>query len=136
MAQAGGGSKTYFTGLPIPGAAGLLASFVIVYQAVEQQDPAHSAGFLTNQVLRAKYFTDTTAGTVAAPAASAAYQPLGFFREEPLIAGEYLLGFYNWSGPVTLATASVIAWAPQATPTPGPALCSCTHFIDISLARM
>ena len=52
VAQAGTGSKTHFTGLPIPGAAGLLASFVLLYVAVEQQDPSHPLSFLTNQILR------------------------------------------------------------------------------------
>lgn len=45
VAQAGKGSKSHFTGLPIPAAAGLLASFVLLYQMVEQQDPSLAAGW-------------------------------------------------------------------------------------------
>ena len=63
------------------------------------------------------------AGSLAAPVppvvtapATGAQQPLGFFRENVLIAGEYLLGLYQFSGPVTLVNASVIAWAPQLAP--------------------
>jgi CDP-diacylglycerol---serine O-phosphatidyltransferase len=40
VAQAGHGSKTHFTGLPIPAAAGFLASFVLLYTIVEEQDAA------------------------------------------------------------------------------------------------
>ncbi|MHB2025997.1 MAG: CDP-diacylglycerol--serine O-phosphatidyltransferase [Elusimicrobiota bacterium] len=45
-----GGSKTHFTGLPIPGAAGLLASFVLLYQIIERGRPARTWAFLMNQI--------------------------------------------------------------------------------------
>ncbi len=45
-----GGSKTHFTGLPIPGGAGFLASFVLLYQIVEEGRPAHTWKFLMDQV--------------------------------------------------------------------------------------
>lgn len=50
FAQAGKGSKTHFTGLPIPAAAGLLASFVLLYQIVEQGKPANTMDFLMRQI--------------------------------------------------------------------------------------
>lgn len=45
-----GGSKTHFTGLPIPGGAGFLASFVLLYQIVEEGRPARTWKFLMDQV--------------------------------------------------------------------------------------
>lgn len=44
VAHAGKGSKTHFTGLPIPAAAGCLASFVILYHVVETGDPSAALG--------------------------------------------------------------------------------------------
>ncbi|HVC09946.1 MAG TPA: CDP-diacylglycerol--serine O-phosphatidyltransferase [Elusimicrobiota bacterium] len=44
------GSKTHFTGLPIPGGAGFLASFVLLYQIIEQGRPARTWTFLMNQI--------------------------------------------------------------------------------------
>ena len=46
----GTGSHTHFTGLPIPGAAGFLASFVLLYQIVEEGRPAHTWHFLMAQI--------------------------------------------------------------------------------------
>jgi CDP-diacylglycerol--serine O-phosphatidyltransferase len=45
-----GGSKTHFTGLPIPGGAGFLASFVMLYQIIEEGRPARTWGFLMDQI--------------------------------------------------------------------------------------
>lgn len=45
-----GGSKTHFTGLPIPGGAGFLASFVLLYQIIEEGRPAHTWKLLMDQV--------------------------------------------------------------------------------------
>ena len=50
VAHDAGASKSLFTGLPIPGGAGFLASFVLLYQIVEQGRPAHTWKFLMNQV--------------------------------------------------------------------------------------
>jgi CDP-diacylglycerol--serine O-phosphatidyltransferase len=44
VAHAGKGSKTHFTGLPIPAAAGCLASFVLLYHVVEAGDPSAALG--------------------------------------------------------------------------------------------
>ncbi len=44
------GSKSHFTGLPIPGGAGFLASFVLLYQIIEQGRPARTWAFLMNQI--------------------------------------------------------------------------------------
>lgn len=45
-----GGSKTHFTGLPIPGGAGFLASFVLLYQIIEEGRPARTWKLLMDQV--------------------------------------------------------------------------------------
>ncbi|MBI5625093.1 MAG: CDP-diacylglycerol--serine O-phosphatidyltransferase [Elusimicrobia bacterium] len=45
-----GGSKTHFTGLPIPAGASVLASFILLYQIVEQGKPAHTWKPLMNQL--------------------------------------------------------------------------------------
>jgi CDP-diacylglycerol--serine O-phosphatidyltransferase len=45
-----GGSKTHFTGLPIPGGAGLLASFVLLYQIIEEGRPARTWKFIMDQI--------------------------------------------------------------------------------------
>jgi len=50
MAHDGLGSKTHFTGLPIPGGAGFLASFVLLYQIIEEGRPAHTWQFLMDQI--------------------------------------------------------------------------------------
>lgn len=50
VAHDAGGSKTHFTGLPIPGGAGFLASFILLYQIVEQGRPARTWKFLMDQV--------------------------------------------------------------------------------------
>ena len=49
-AHEGAGSKTHFTGLPIPGGAGLLASFVLLYQIIEEGRPARTWSFLMDQI--------------------------------------------------------------------------------------
>lgn len=53
-------------------------------------------------------------GTVVIPA-PATEQPIGFFREDVLVVGEYLLGHYRWGIPVYLGAARCITWAPQET---------------------
>ena len=45
-----GGSKTHFMGLPIPGGAGFLAAFVLLYQIIEEGRPANTWKFLMDQV--------------------------------------------------------------------------------------
>ena len=50
VAHAAGSSKTHFTGLPIPGGAGFLASFVLLYQIIEEGRPAHTWKLLMDQV--------------------------------------------------------------------------------------
>ncbi|MDE2143474.1 MAG: CDP-diacylglycerol--serine O-phosphatidyltransferase [Elusimicrobia bacterium] len=49
-AHAGAGSKSHFTGLPIPGGAGFLASFVLLYQIIEEGRPAGQWKFLMDQI--------------------------------------------------------------------------------------
>ena len=43
-------------------------------------------------------------------------QSVGFFRENVLVQGEYLLGHYRWPVNVQLVSAQVIAFAPQISP--------------------
>lgn len=50
VAHQTGGSKTHFSGLPSPGGAGVLASFVLVYQIVEEGRPAHTWKILMDHV--------------------------------------------------------------------------------------
>jgi len=50
VAHDAGGSKTHFTGLPVPGAAGFLASFVLLYQIIEEGRPAHTWKLLMAQI--------------------------------------------------------------------------------------
>lgn len=50
VAHGSGGSKTHFTGLPIPAGAGFLASFVLLYQIVEEGRPAHTWKLLMSQL--------------------------------------------------------------------------------------
>jgi CDP-diacylglycerol--serine O-phosphatidyltransferase len=50
MAHDADGGKTHFTGLPIPGGAGFLASFVLVYQIIEEGRPAMTWKILMDQM--------------------------------------------------------------------------------------
>ena len=50
MAHTGSGSKTHFTGLAIPAGAGFLASFVLLYQVIEEGRPAGTWKFLMDQI--------------------------------------------------------------------------------------
>jgi CDP-diacylglycerol--serine O-phosphatidyltransferase len=50
VAHEGAGSKSHFSGLPIPGGAGFLASFVLLYQIIEQGRPAHTWKFLMDRI--------------------------------------------------------------------------------------
>jgi CDP-diacylglycerol---serine O-phosphatidyltransferase len=43
-------SKSHFTGLPIPGGAGFLASFVLLYQIIEEGRPANTWKFLMDRI--------------------------------------------------------------------------------------
>ncbi|MBI5211561.1 MAG: CDP-diacylglycerol--serine O-phosphatidyltransferase [Elusimicrobia bacterium] len=45
-----GGSKTHFTGLPIPAGAAFLGAFVLLYQIVEEGKPAHTWRLLMDKV--------------------------------------------------------------------------------------
>ncbi|MBI5631458.1 MAG: CDP-diacylglycerol--serine O-phosphatidyltransferase [Elusimicrobia bacterium] len=50
VAHDSGGSKSHFTGLPIPGGAGFLAAFVLLYQIVEEGRPTQTWKFLMDQI--------------------------------------------------------------------------------------
>lgn len=49
-AQGSSPKKNYFTGLPIPAGAGFLASFVLLYQIIEEGRPAHTWKFLMDRI--------------------------------------------------------------------------------------
>ncbi len=49
-AQGTAPAKNHFTGLPIPAGAGFLASFVLLYQIIEEGRPARTWNFLMNQI--------------------------------------------------------------------------------------
>lgn len=78
--------------------------------------------FLMGQVWRAQRFTQTGGPGqpdvfTPLPPGSTDEQSIGFFRENPLINGEYLLGHYRWPVGVLLKSARAIAWASQDDPT-------------------
>lgn len=50
IAHSGTGSKQYFQGLPIPGAAGILASFVLAYTMLESDIPVREIAMVMNQM--------------------------------------------------------------------------------------
>jgi CDP-diacylglycerol--serine O-phosphatidyltransferase len=50
MAHLGQGSKTHFTGLAIPAGAGFLASFVLLYQVIEEGRPAGTWKILMDHI--------------------------------------------------------------------------------------
>lgn len=52
VAQAGEGSKKHFQGLPIPAAAGFLASLVLLYELVEQGSSVRTLAPIMNQIPR------------------------------------------------------------------------------------
>ena len=50
LAQLGQGSKTHFTGMPIPAGAGLLAAFVLLYEMMEQNQPVRGFAPLMREI--------------------------------------------------------------------------------------
>lgn len=70
------------------------------------------------QVFRAQYFTATggtgAAGVYTAVTPDAGEQLSGFFGEDPILAGTYLLGHYRWSEARRLTAARWACWSPQA----------------------
>ncbi|MBI3549106.1 MAG: CDP-diacylglycerol--serine O-phosphatidyltransferase [Elusimicrobia bacterium] len=50
VAQSGKGSKSHFQGLPIPAGGGFLASFILVYEMIEQEIPGRSLAMVTNHL--------------------------------------------------------------------------------------
>lgn len=53
----------------------------------------------------------------AVPLSAETAGSVDFFRSEPAIVGEFLLGYYQWQSEVTLAAARGRAWASQVSPT-------------------
>ncbi len=50
VSHSGASSKTHFQGLPIPAGAGFLASFVLLYNILEEQRPAHTLSLVMGGV--------------------------------------------------------------------------------------
>jgi len=75
--------------------------------------------FVVEQAFRAQRFQETD-GTTGPPIYTPTPQPeqsIGFFREDPFVNGEYLLGTYRWATNVVLNSAMVIGSAGQGAPT-------------------
>ena len=79
--------------------------------------------FLTDQVFRAQYYRDSggpnTAPVYAPGPPTGETEPIGFFREDPFVAGGYLLGTYVWQEAVTVGLVEFIGLAPQSPVTLG-----------------
>lgn len=137
MAHGGQGSKTHFTGLPIPGGAGFLASFVLLYQIIEEGRPAHTWRFLMDQIPSLLYLAPAMVVAVALLMVSTipypAFKQPGVIRPKSLPTILLLLGiglllfyyplmvlfvvffFYVLLGPVGLAARMVgrlFGWRP------------------------
>lgn len=75
--------------------------------------------FIVGQTFRAQHFVETN-GTTSAPVFTPTPGPdqaIGFFREDPFVNGEYLLGHYRWAQDVALGLAEIIGSAGQGGPT-------------------
>jgi len=74
--------------------------------------------FLTDQVFRAQRSLDAGGPLATVPvwipvsAPAKESQPFGFFREDPFVAGDYLLGTYAYAQAVTLGAVQFIGLAP------------------------
>lgn len=138
-AHSGHGSKTHFTGLPIPGGAGFLASFVLLYQIIEEGRPAHTWKFLMDQIPAlvglAPLLTVGIALLMVSTIPYPAFKQPGVIRPKslPMILLLLLIGFllfyypqnsifvvffsYALLGPVSWAARSVgrvVGWKPAA----------------------
>ncbi|MBI4371681.1 MAG: hypothetical protein HY552_05220, partial [Elusimicrobia bacterium] len=106
VAHEAGSSKTHFTGLPIPGGAGFLASFVLLYQLIEEGRPAHTWRFLMDQVPVLYGLAPVMVTTIALLMASTipypAFKQPGVLRPKSLTAILVLLGvgFALFSSPL------------------------------------
>jgi len=95
-AHSGHGSKTHFTGLPIPGGAGFLASFVLLYQIIEEGRPAGTWQFLMDQIPSlvglAPLMTVVIALLMVSTIPYPAFKQPGILRPKSLLAILLLLG--------------------------------------------
>ena len=139
MAHGGQGSKTHFTGLPIPGGAGFLASFVLLYQIIEEGRPAGTWKFLMDEVPLLYGLAPAMVVIIALLMVSTipypAFKQPGVLRPKSLTAILVLLGvgflifyyplmvlfvvffFYVLIGPVSWCARSagrVVGWRPAA----------------------
>jgi CDP-diacylglycerol--serine O-phosphatidyltransferase len=138
MAHDGQGSKTHFTGLPVPGAAGFLASFVLLYQIIEEGRPARTWQFLMKQIPSLYGLAPAMTIAVALLMVSTIFYPAfkqpGILRPKSVTAILTLLGigflvlfyplmilfvvffFYVLIGPVSWVARSVgriFGWSPK-----------------------
>lgn len=76
--------------------------------------------FVVSQTFRAQHFSEANGTTGPSPVYTPTPQPgqsVGFFREDPFVDGEYLLGNYRWANNVVIGVVDVIGLAGQSTPT-------------------
>jgi hypothetical protein len=76
-------------------------------------DSVRALHFGNRQSYRAENFAEADSGAEVTVPLAPEEQAIGFFREAPMVVGEYLLGQYRWGRPVQLETAQVVALAPQ-----------------------
>jgi hypothetical protein len=97
-------------------------------------DSVRALQFGTKQAYRAQYYKEEggyipqpvgSSGQVpqsvytplpVTPAGTSEQQCIGFFRENAMVVGEYMLGNYRWPVDVDLVSAMVVAFAPQNAP--------------------
>lgn len=80
-------------------------------------DAPTTSQFLTDQVFRAQYFQDAGGPgqppvTVPVVPPGSVSEPFGFFREDPFVNGEYLLGTYSFAQAVSLGLVEFTGLAP------------------------
>jgi hypothetical protein len=89
-------------------------------QLLESGDASGAGAFMETLKLRAERWQSTaegSGGTVPGLPVNSAGNVVGFFREDGLDVGDYLLGHYRWAANITLTKAKVIARASQVTAT-------------------
>lgn len=85
-------------------------------------DSQQTNQFLVNQVFRAQYSLDAGGPNATLPVYTPitippnASQPVGFFREDPFVVGQNLLGIYNFAQAINIGLVEFIGLAP-ASPT-------------------
>lgn len=86
-------------------------------QAYRAQYYQEEGGYIPQPVGGSSQVPPSVYTPLPVPAAGAdEEQCIGFFRENPMVVGEYMLGNYRWPVDVSLTSAMVVAFAPQNDP--------------------